>query len=131
MFPPLDAAHLGHMAGASFGPALNLSASLERSDAAAKCQCREEVNCRWKGALMTASRNTFAFVFTATIAGVLLIVFGLIGYTPPAHMSLAAETWRLGTWTDGVVLAEVALGTILVSAGILVAMRLNRSLPGR
>ena len=39
---------------------------------------------------MTPRRNTFIFVFTMTLAGVLLIVTGLIGYDPPAHLSLDA-----------------------------------------
>ena len=80
---------------------------------------------------MNANRNTFTFVFTAGIAGVLLIIFGLIGYTPPAHMSLAAETWRRGTWADSFVLSEVAIGTVLIVAAAVVASRLNRRLQMR
>ena len=78
---------------------------------------------------MTSNRKTFGFVFTTAIAGVLLLIFGLIGYTPPAHMSLAAETWRRGTWSDGVILAEVVLGSVLLGVAGVVALRLNRSLP--
>jgi hypothetical protein len=78
--------------------------------------------------LMTPNRKAFTFVFTATIAGVLLMIFGLVGYTPPAHMSLDAATWRRGTWSDGVVLAEVVLGGVLLAAAGVVAWRLNRSL---
>ena len=77
---------------------------------------------------MTSNRKTFTFVFTAGIAGVLLIIFGLIGYMPPAHISLAGETWRLGTWTDGVILAEVVLGSVLLGAAGVVASRINRRL---
>jgi len=77
---------------------------------------------------MTSNRNAFTFVFTAAIAGVFLVIFGLVGYTPPAHMSLDAETWRLGTWTDGVILVEVVLGSVLLGAAGLVALRLNRRL---
>jgi len=78
---------------------------------------------------MASNRKPFTFVFTATTVGVLLIIFGLIGYTPPAHMSLDAETWRLGTWTDGVILPEVVLGGVFLGAAGAVALRLNRSLP--
>jgi hypothetical protein len=47
---------------------------------------------------MTSHRKTFTFIFTVTLAAVLLIVTGLIGYQPPAHLSLDADTWRRGTW---------------------------------
>ena len=74
------------------------------------------------------STTAFTFVFTAGSAGLLLIVFGLIGYMPPAHMSLDADTWRRGTWTDGVIPAEIVLGSVLVVAAGLVGFRINRRL---
>ena len=75
---------------------------------------------------MASGNKAFTFVFTAGIAGVLLIIFGLIGYMPPANVSLAGETWRLGTWSDGVIVGEIALGSILLLAAAVGASRLNR-----
>ena len=74
------------------------------------------------------ARNAFGFVFTMTLAAVFLIVTGLIGYQPPAHLSLDAATWRRGVWTDEVILSQVALGVALLSAAGLVAVRVNRRL---
>ena len=76
---------------------------------------------------MTASRKAFSFVFTATLAAVFLIVTGLIGYQPPAHLSLDAATWRRGTWADGVILSQIALGSVLLAVAGVVAFRLDRT----
>ena len=75
---------------------------------------------------MTPSRRTFAFVFTATLASVFLIVTGLIGYQPPAHLSLDAATWRRGVWTGDVILSQLALGGALLIAAVVVARSINR-----
>jgi quinol-cytochrome oxidoreductase complex cytochrome b subunit len=77
---------------------------------------------------MAPNRSTFVFIFTATLAAVFLIVTGLIGYQPPAHLSLDAATWRLGVWTDEVILVQVALGVALLAAVGVVAVRVNRRL---
>jgi uncharacterized membrane protein (DUF485 family) len=77
---------------------------------------------------MARHRNAFAFVFTATLAAVFLIVTGLIGYAPPAHLSLDAATWRRGVWTGGVILSQVAVGSVLLVVAGLVALRVNRRL---
>ena len=74
------------------------------------------------------ARNTFTFVFTATLAAGFLIVTGLIGYQPPAHLSLDAATWRRGVWTHQVILSQVGLGLVLLAAAALVALRINRRL---
>jgi len=76
---------------------------------------------------MTSNRKTFTFVFTATLAAVFLIITGLIGYQPPAHLSLDAGTWRRGTWADGVILSQIALGSGLLAVAGVVALRLNRT----
>jgi hypothetical protein len=76
---------------------------------------------------MTPNRKTFTFIFTATLAAVFLIITGLIGYQPPAHLSLDAETWRRGTWADGVILSQIALGSVLLAVAGVVALRLNRT----
>jgi hypothetical protein len=78
---------------------------------------------------MARNRNAFTFVFTATLAAVFLIATGLIGYAPPAHLSLDVATWRRGVWTGGVILNQVALGSVLLVVAGLVALRLNRRLP--
>lgn len=73
-------------------------------------------------------RSVFGLVFTITLAAVFLIVSGLIGYEPPAHLSLDAATWRRGTWTDQIVLRQVGLGIVfLIAAGVL-TLRINRGL---
>ncbi len=77
---------------------------------------------------MAPSRNTFVFIFTATLAAVFLIVTGLIGYQPPAHLSLDAATWRRGVWTNEVILPQVGLGVALLSVAGYVAVRVNRRL---
>ena len=77
------------------------------------------------------ARNAFGFVFTMTLAAVFLIVTGLIGYQPPAHLSLDAATWRLGTWTGQIVLPQVGLGVAFLMAAGAVAFRINRRLTGR
>jgi hypothetical protein len=77
---------------------------------------------------MAKSTGAFAFIFTATLAAVFLIVTGLIGYQPPAHLSLDASTWRMGTWTDEVILSQLALGVVLLAAAGIVAVRVNRRL---
>ena len=75
---------------------------------------------------MTADRRTYTFIFTATLAAVFLMVTGLIGYQPPAHLSLDAATWRRGTWSDEIILSQVALGTVLLAVAGIVARRFNR-----
>ncbi len=77
---------------------------------------------------MAPSRNTFVFIFTATLAAVFLIVTGLIGYQPPAHLSLDAATWRRGVWTNEVILPQFGLGVALLSVAGYVAVRVNRRL---
>jgi hypothetical protein len=74
---------------------------------------------------MAYNRSTFGFIFTATLAAVFLIVTGLIGYQPPAHLSIDAATWRLGMWTDEVILSQVALGVALLTAAAVMAVRVN------
>jgi hypothetical protein len=75
---------------------------------------------------MTSNRRAYTFVFTATLAAVFLIITGLIGDQPPAHLSLDAETWRRGTWADGIILSQIALGSVLLAVAGIVAMRLNQ-----
>jgi hypothetical protein len=77
---------------------------------------------------MVSHRKTFTFIFTATLAAVFLIITGLIGYRPPAHLSLDADTWRRGTWDDGVILSQIALGSFLLALAGIVALRLNRTM---
>ena len=74
------------------------------------------------------STRTFSFVFTMALAGVFLLVTGLIGYQPPAHLSLDGATWRRGTWTDHVVVSQVVLGASALLAAGVVAVRVNRRL---
>ena len=78
---------------------------------------------------MSPSRKTFTFVFTATLAAVFLIITGLIGYQPPAHLSLDAATWRRGAWTGGVIVSQVSLGVVLLAVASVVAFSVNRRLP--
>ena len=78
--------------------------------------------------MMAYNRSTFGFIFTATLAAVFLIVMGVIGYQPPAHLSLDAATWRLGVWADEVILSQVALGVALLIAAAVVGVRVNRRL---
>jgi hypothetical protein len=73
-------------------------------------------------------RNAFTFVFTMTLAAIFFIVTGLIGYQPPAHLSLDASTWRNGTWSDEVVVPQVAIGIVLLTAAGIVGRRINRRL---
>ena len=82
-----------------------------------------------EGALMALFRGTFGFIFTATLAAVFLVVTGLIGYAPPAQMSLDPATWRRGVWTDDVILSQVVLGILLLAAAAAVAVRVNRQMP--
>jgi hypothetical protein len=70
----------------------------------------------------------FTFVFTMTLAAVFLIVTGLVGYDPPAHMSLDAATWRQGTWTGELIRSQVALGAVLLALAGVVAVRVNARL---
>ena len=77
---------------------------------------------------MAPHRNTVVFIFTAALAAVFLIVTGLIGYQPPAHLSLDAATWRRGVWTHEVILSQFALGVALLGAAGYVAVRVNRRL---
>ena len=76
---------------------------------------------------MTSNRKTFRFIFTATLAAFFLIITGLMGYQPPAHLSLDAETWRRGPWADEVILSQIALGSILLAVAGITALRLNRT----
>ena len=73
-------------------------------------------------------RNAFSFVFMMTLAGVFLVVTGLVGYYPPGHMSLDAATWRRGTWTGEIIVGQVALGMSFLAVAALVARRINRRL---
>lgn len=73
-------------------------------------------------------RNAFAFVFTMTLAAVILIVTGLVGYHPPAHLSLDAATWRRGTWTGEIIVGQVVLGVAFLAVAAVVARRINRRL---
>jgi hypothetical protein len=75
-------------------------------------------------------RSAFGFVFTATLVAVFLIVTGLMGFEPPAQISLDSSMWRLGTWSDGIVVRQVALGVALLIAAGLVTLRINRRLVG-
>lgn len=70
----------------------------------------------------------FKFTFTVTLAAVFLVVTGLMGYQPPAHLSLDAATWRRGTWVDGIVVSQVALGMLILAVAGVAAWRLNRTL---
>ena len=69
-------------------------------------------------------RNAFGLVFSLTLAAVFLIVTGLMGFEPPAQLSL--DAWRRGTWTDQIVLRQVGLGLVLLLAAGLVTIRINR-----
>jgi hypothetical protein len=77
---------------------------------------------------MARNRSQFALVFTATFAAVFLIVTGLIGYQPPAHLSLDAATWRRGVWANHVIVGQVALGAAFLTIAVAMALRLNRRL---
>ena len=80
---------------------------------------------------MAAVRNAFGFVFTMTVAAVFLIVTGLMGYSPPGHMSLDAATWRRGQWTGEIILSQVALGIAFLAVAAVAAVRVNRRIaPG-
>lgn len=76
---------------------------------------------------MTSNRKTFTLIFTATLAAVFLLITGLIGYQPPAHLSFDADTWRRGTWGDGIIVSQIALGGVLLAVAGVVALRLNRT----
>ncbi len=73
-------------------------------------------------------RNVFGLVFTLTLVAVFLIITGLMGYEPPAQLSLDAATWRRGTWTDQVVVRQVGLGIALLAAAGVLTHRINRRL---
>ena len=73
-------------------------------------------------------RNLFTLVFTVALAAVFFIVTGLIGFQPPAQLSLDASTWRRGTWTGEIIVGQVALGIALLAAAGIVARRINRRL---
>ena len=72
--------------------------------------------------------NSFTLVFSLTLAAVFLIVTGLMGYYPPAHMSLDAATWRRGAWTGEIILSQVALGAVFLALAGFIAVRVNRRL---
>lgn len=73
-------------------------------------------------------RNLFTLVFTLSLAALFLIVTGLIGFQPPAQLSLDASTWRRGTWTGEIIVGQVALGGALLGVAGIVARRINRRL---
>jgi hypothetical protein len=75
-----------------------------------------------------AVRNVFGLVFTLTIGAILLIGTGLMGYNPPAHMSLDPATWRRGEWTGEIILRQVALGISFLAVAAGVAARVNKRL---
>jgi hypothetical protein len=67
---------------------------------------------------MAAVRNMFGLTFTAGAAAIFLILTGLIGWQPPPNINLSNAGWRLGTWTDGIIWSQIALGLVfLVVAG--------------
>lgn len=76
------------------------------------------------------ARNVFGLVFTLAIAALVLIGTGLIGYYPPAHMSLDPMTWHRGAWTGEVILGQVALGVVFLAVAGVVAVRVNRRIAG-
>jgi hypothetical protein len=77
---------------------------------------------------MHGNRRVFAFILTAALAAIFLLVTGSIGYGPPAQLSLDAATWRRGVWTGGVIANQVLIGALLLVASGLMAFRLNRRL---
>lgn len=79
---------------------------------------------------MTPSRRSFTFIFTMTLAAVFLISTGVIGYQPPAHLSLDPATWRRGVWTGHVIVRQISLGGALLAAAAIAGVRLNRRLAG-
>ena len=76
-------------------------------------------------------RNAFGLVFVMTLAAVFLIVTGLLGSEPPAHLSLDPATWRRGTLTDQIVWRQIGLGLVLLIAAGFVTLRINRRLAER
>ena len=72
-------------------------------------------------------RNAFHVVFILTIAAVVLIVTGLIGYEPSARFSLAAPAFG-GTWSDQILFRQVGLGIVFLIVAAIVALRINRRL---
>ena len=70
-------------------------------------------------------RSAFGLVFMMTLAAVFLIVTGLLGYEPPAPLSLDPATWRRGALTDQIVWRQLGLGLVLLIAAGLVALRVN------
>jgi hypothetical protein len=71
-------------------------------------------------------RHLFTLVFTATTAGLALVVTGLIGFRPPGQINLAEAGWRRGVWVDGVLWDQLAVGTVLLLTAAIVAYRLHR-----
>jgi hypothetical protein len=71
-------------------------------------------------------RNTVGLMFMLTLVGSVLVVTGLMGFQPPAHMTLDPATWTTGTWSDGVLLRQVGVGVGLLIAAGLVMLRINR-----
>jgi hypothetical protein len=76
-------------------------------------------------------RNVYGLVFTLTLVAVFMIVTGLMGWDPPALLSLDAATWRRGTWSDQILLRQVGLGLVLLVAAGLMTLRINRRLAAR
>lgn len=72
-------------------------------------------------------RNAFHLVFILTIAAVVLIVTGLIGYDPPARLTLSAPAFG-GTWSDQILFWQVGLGMMFLTVAVIVALRINRRL---
>jgi hypothetical protein len=88
------------------------------------------MECVRPGIAMASHRSSFSFIFSTTFAAVFLISTGLIGYQPPAHLSLDAGTWRRGVWTGHVIISQLSLGVVLLAAAATAAVRLNRRLGG-
>ena len=75
-----------------------------------------------------AVRHVFGLVFTLTVAAILLIGTGLMGYNPPPHMSLDPATWQRGAWTGEIIVSQVALGVAFLVVAAVVAARINMRL---
>lgn len=66
-------------------------------------------------------RNTFGLVFMLAVVGAVLTIAGLIGFQPPAHLSLDPATWTRGSWHDDILVRQVGLGVaLLIAAGLIV-----------
>jgi hypothetical protein len=81
--------------------------------------------------LMHSNRSLFACIFTLTLAALFLFTTGLIGYSPPGHLSLDPASWRRGVWTGGVILSQVSLGGVLLLVAGALAVKVHRRLGRR